>query len=107
LALDSSGNIFVADTGNRCIRRISPHGEVTTIAGGGGGGGAKTGRVVSKDGIGTKAGFIRPEYIACSKHMDGVLYVSDAEAHLVRKIQILSDDMIWGHALNISGRLKL
>jgi len=106
LALDGSGNVFVADTGNRCIRRISPSGEVTTIAGGGAV--AMSARIAHKDGIGTEAGFIKPEYIACSKHADGVLYVSDAGAHSVRKIQLLSDEAIWrGHALDISGRLKI
>ena len=34
LAIDSDGNLFVADTGNHAIRRISPDGTVSTIAGG-------------------------------------------------------------------------
>ena len=32
LAVDTAGNVYVADEGNRCVRRISAAGEVTTVA---------------------------------------------------------------------------
>lgn len=36
LAVDAQGNVFIADRGNHLIRRVSPQGEVTTVAGRGG-----------------------------------------------------------------------
>jgi hypothetical protein len=49
LVIDSSGNLFVADTGNFLIRKISPSGVVSTFAG--------NGQPELLDGNGTTAGF--------------------------------------------------
>ncbi|MGH9657811.1 MAG: hypothetical protein ACRD96_04650, partial [Bryobacteraceae bacterium] len=35
LAVDRAGNLFIADTSNHCIRRVSPDGIITTVAGNG------------------------------------------------------------------------
>jgi hypothetical protein len=35
VAVDSAGNLFIADTGNGCIRRVSTDGIITTVAGNG------------------------------------------------------------------------
>jgi len=36
LAIDAAGNLYIADLGNARIRRVSPDGIITTLAGGGG-----------------------------------------------------------------------
>ena len=64
IAVDKSGNIFVADTGNGCVRKILPTGEVTTIAGG-----------TEGSRQGGEARLNRPVGI-CVTH-DGFLFISD------------------------------
>jgi hypothetical protein len=34
IAVKSSGNVFVSDTSNQLIRKVTPSGSVTTVAGG-------------------------------------------------------------------------
>ena len=76
LALDSEGNLFVADTGNNRIRKISPAGLVSTVAGDG-----TAGYV---DGPGTQAQFDGP--IGVAVDTGGNIYVADAYNDRVRKI---------------------
>jgi sugar lactone lactonase YvrE len=76
IALDSSGNLYVADTFNNRIRKISPSGAVSTIAGSGGQG--------FSDGQGTSAMFTYPWGIAVDSN--GNLYVVDTFNHKIRKI---------------------
>jgi sugar lactone lactonase YvrE len=77
VAADRAGTVYVADTANHTIRRISPAGAVTTIAGAAMNNG-------SNDGEGTAARFNSPSSVA----VDGAgnLYVADTLNYAVRRI---------------------
>lgn len=75
--VDARGNVFVADSFNHRIRRVSPSGIVSTLAGG------KSGFV---DGIGRDASFNVPRDIALDSAGD--LVVVDSENHAIRKMEI-------------------
>jgi sugar lactone lactonase YvrE len=77
VAFDSHGNLFVADRGNHCIRKITPGGVVSTFAGAVG----VSGWV---DGTGTNARFNNPHGLAIDS--DNTIYVADTYNHLIRKI---------------------
>lgn len=76
LAVDGSGNVYVADYGNHRIRKISPAGVVTTFAGSGAAG--------SSDGTGLAAQFRNPNGLALDSA--GTLYVADYGNNKIRKI---------------------
>ncbi len=77
VAVDKTGNIFVADTFNELIRKVSPLGVVTTIAG-------QTGVSGYADGQGTNASFSQPVAIAVDSSDN--LYVADFFTSIIRKI---------------------
>ncbi len=77
LVLGSSGVLYVLDSGNSTIRKITRAGVVTTLAG-------KVGVNGSADGTGNAARFYRPEGIALAQ--DGALLVMDTYNHAVRKV---------------------
>ena len=76
LALDSSNNLYVADTDNNRIRKITSDGVVTTFAG--------SGTVGNVDGTGVTAEFNQPYGVAFDS--SGTLYVADTYNSLIRKI---------------------
>ncbi len=77
IAADTAGNLYVADTGNRTIRKITAAGVVTTLAG-------TAGVLGSADGSGPAAQFNSPSGIAADTA--GNLYVVDMNSRTIRKI---------------------
>ena len=79
VALDSAGNLFVADTMSNRIRKVDPSGNVTTLAG--------NGMAADADGTGGRNGtaqLFQPAYVtvdAC-----GYVYVSESATNRVRRI---------------------
>ena len=76
VAVDVSGNVYVADRGNNKIRKISPNGFVSTFAG--------TGATGGTDGPVSSASFNMPRGLAMDT--TGNLYVSDYGSGSIRKI---------------------
>ena len=76
IALDEAGNLYVADTGNHAIRKVTPRGMVITLAGDGTPG--------FRDGIGAQARFDGPIGIAVGR--GGRVYVADTYNDRIRVI---------------------
>jgi sugar lactone lactonase YvrE len=77
LALDATGNLLVADTAAQTIRKVTPAGVVTTVAG-------KAGVAGETDGDLATARFQNPA--AVTADAGGNVYVADAGNHLIRRI---------------------
>ncbi|MCU0781492.1 MAG: hypothetical protein MUF04_10390, partial [Akkermansiaceae bacterium] len=77
LAVDAAGTLYVCDTGNHTIRKITPGGVVTTIAG-------SPGLAGTTDAHGSGARFNAPRGITLDAA--GNLYVADTGNHAIRKI---------------------
>ena len=76
IAVDSSGYVYVADSGNDLIRKISPDGKVQNIAG--------NGKKGAKDSTSSNASFYLPGGIALDSI--GNIYVADTYNNMIRKI---------------------
>ena len=78
VAVDAAGNIFIADFGNRRIRKVNTAGVITTVAGGG--------SVWPGDGgIATSASLTGP--IGVAVDASGNLYIADETDARIRKVQ--------------------
>lgn len=76
LARDAAGNLYVADTGNHAIRKVTPQGVVTTVAG--------TGEAGFRDGLAAQAQFNGPIGVAVDGR--GRVYVADTYNDRIRLI---------------------
>lgn len=76
LAVDAVGNLYVADTGNNAVRKVTPQGVVSTLAGNGVAG--------FRDGKGAAAQFNGPLGVAVDRA--GVVYVADSYNDRIRRI---------------------
>src|ERR1017187_7677774 len=76
VAVDSAGNVYVADMDNNAIRRVTPTGVVTTLAG------RLTYSVGSADGIGGDAQFYHPYGLAVDRLAN--VYVADRSNNTIR-----------------------
>lgn len=77
VAIDGSGNAYVADTLNHTLRKVTSLGVVTTVAG-------SSGAPGSADGIGSAARFKGPQGLTIDG--GGNLYVADTNNHTIRKV---------------------
>jgi len=77
IAVDSLGNVFVAEVANGTIRKISPAGQAGTLAG-------LAGHPGSSDGVGDNAQFRNPWGVAVDRN--GTVYVADTSSCTIRKI---------------------
>lgn len=77
LARDGAGNVYVADAGNHTVRKVTPAGAVSTLAGSAGASG-------SADGAGGQARFSGPSDVACD--LGGNAYVADRGNHVIRRV---------------------
>ena len=77
LTLDASGNLFIADERNRRVRKVSPDGIITTVAGGGGPG-------LGDGGPATSASLVNASDVAVDAA--GNLYIADIGSNRVRKV---------------------
>ena len=79
VAVDRSGNVYVADRDNHTVRLIDPSGKVTVVAG--------TGAAGFAEGPATSAQFNQPYGVALSSD-EKILYVADYLNHAIRALDL-------------------
>jgi sugar lactone lactonase YvrE len=94
VAVDSTGNVYVADSGNSTIRKVTPQGTVTTVAGSAG----ESGR---SDGASSLARFDHPYGVTVD--LSGTIYVADTFNHSIRRITGDGQVTTWAGLSGTSG----
>ncbi|OQW93914.1 MAG: hypothetical protein BWK79_08640, partial [Beggiatoa sp. IS2] len=79
VAIDSNGNLYIADVGNQRIRKVDTSGTITTIAGNGGTG-------YNGDGILATSASLSYQQFFIAVDDSGNLYIADTNNHRVRKV---------------------
>ncbi len=78
IALDKPGNLYIADSGNRRVRRVDTSGIITTVAGSG------------EEGYGGDGGPAVEAQLGGAVRVavdgSGTLYISDAQYHRIRRV---------------------
>ena len=96
IAVDSAGNLYVADRGNQTIRKITPAGVVTTLAGTAGVSG-------SADGTGAAAKFNNPYAVTVS---GTTIYVADTFNNTIRKVTLAGVVTTFAGAAGVFGNVN-
>lgn len=96
LAIDGQGNLYVADQWGRTVRKITPGGQVSTVAG-------QPGRSGNSNGPGAKATFDAP--CAITSNAEGMLHVADCHNNLIRRITPAGVVSTWAGQFRSSNRV--
>jgi NHL repeat len=94
VAVDGTGNVYVADLNNHAIRKVTAAGVVTTLAG-------SAGRAGSADGTGADARFNFPSAVAVDGA--GIVYVADENNKTIRKVTATGTVTTLAGAVNMLG----
>jgi RHS repeat-associated protein len=78
VAVDTSGNVYIADTGNNCIRKVDTSGIITTVTGDG------TDGYSGDGGLATEAKLRCPRGVAVDG--SGNIYIADMNNNRIRKV---------------------
>jgi YVTN family beta-propeller protein len=96
VAKGSDGNLYIAEKGNHCIRRVGTNGVITTIAGNGAWGYSGDG------GLAIAAQLYAPAHVAVGT--DSSVYIADTGNHCIRRvgtngiITTIAGNGVWGYS---------